>query len=66
MDGENGRPPGRAAIGHHITAVQRVGPREDRNLYAEVADGPRNAPGHPDVPPIVLTVLGHDDTQAQL
>ncbi|WP_405690697.1 hypothetical protein [Streptomyces sp. NBC_00057] len=43
-----------------------AGPHEGRNLYDEVADELRNAPGLPNVPLIVLTVLRHDDTQAQL
>ncbi|MEV5682749.1 MULTISPECIES: alpha/beta hydrolase [unclassified Streptomyces] len=53
-------------IEHHITAAWKAGLHEDRNLYGEVADELRNAPDLPDVPLTVITVLGHDDTQAQL
>ena len=53
-------------IEHHLTTAWKAGLHEDRNLYDEVASVLRRAPGLPDVPLIVLTVLGHDDTQAQL
>lgn len=53
-------------IEHHLTAAWRAGLYEDRNLYEEVAGELRRAAGLPAVPLIVLTALGHDDTQAHL
>jgi pimeloyl-ACP methyl ester carboxylesterase len=53
-------------IEHHISAAWRAGLYEDRNLYDEVAGELRDGPGLPDVPLIVITVVGHDDTQARL
>jgi pimeloyl-ACP methyl ester carboxylesterase len=54
-----------ALIDHHVTSW-KTGLLEDRNLYDEVAAELRAGPGLPRVPLIVLTALGHDDTQAQL
>jgi hypothetical protein len=53
-------------IENHLTTAWKAGLYEDRNLYDEVAGELRRAPDLPDMPLIVLTVLGHDDTQAQL
>ncbi|MFD7618666.1 alpha/beta fold hydrolase [Streptomyces sp. NPDC059802] len=53
-------------VEHHATTAWRAGLHEDRNLYDVVADELRTGPELPDVPLIVLTVLGHDDVQAQL
>ncbi|MFJ9415148.1 alpha/beta fold hydrolase [Streptomyces sp. NPDC101227] len=52
-------------IEHHL-ASWKTGLHEGRNLYDEVAGELRHGPALPDVPLIVLTVLGHDATQAQL
>ncbi|MFC8230813.1 alpha/beta fold hydrolase [Streptomyces sp. NPDC057287] len=51
---------------HHATAAWKAGLREDRNLYDEVAEELRTARALPGIPLIVVTALGHDDTQAQL
>jgi pimeloyl-ACP methyl ester carboxylesterase len=53
-------------IEHHLTTAWKAGLYEDRNIYGEVAGELRHAPELPDVPLIVLSVVGHDDTQAQL
>ncbi|MEV7405493.1 alpha/beta hydrolase [Streptomyces sp. NPDC091267] len=53
-------------IEHHLRTAWRAGLREDRNLYDEVAGELRTGGGLPEVPLIVLTALGHDDTQAHL
>ncbi|MFG2005078.1 alpha/beta fold hydrolase [Spirillospora sp. NPDC048911] len=55
-----------ALIDHHLTTAWKAGLLEDRNLYDQVAGELRKGAGLPDVPLIVLTALGHDDTQAQL
>ena len=55
-----------ALIEHHVTAAWRAGLEEDRNLYDEVAGELRRATELPDVPLIVLTALGPDDTQIAL
>ncbi|MBC6457285.1 alpha/beta fold hydrolase [Actinomadura sp. HBU206391] len=55
----------RPLIEYHLTSW-RTGWHEGKNLYDEVSDELRNAPGTPDVPMIVLTALGHDATQAGL
>ncbi|WP_067474556.1 alpha/beta fold hydrolase [Actinomadura hibisca] len=60
---ENVRQP---LIDHHVTAAWKAGLLEDRNLYDQVAAELRQGPELPDVPLIVLTALGHDDTQAHL
>jgi pimeloyl-ACP methyl ester carboxylesterase len=52
-------------VEYHL-AAWRTGWYEGRNLYDEVADELRNAPGLPDVPLIVLSAMGHDATQAHL
>lgn len=52
-------------IDHHLTSW-RTGWSEGKNLYDEVSDELRHAPGLPDVPLIVLTALGNDATQSQL
>ncbi|ARF59094.1 alpha/beta fold hydrolase [Streptomyces gilvosporeus] len=52
-------------LDHHL-AAWKTGLYESRNLYDEVAAELRAAPGLPDIPMIVLTALGHDNTQAQL
>ncbi|MEV0011600.1 alpha/beta hydrolase [Streptomyces sp. NPDC047973] len=51
---------------HHATTAWRTGLYEDRNLYDEVAQELRAAPALPDVPMIVVTARGHDDTQSHL
>ncbi|MEV3926853.1 alpha/beta fold hydrolase [Actinomadura coerulea] len=56
----------RPLIEHHATAAWKAGLYEDRNLYDVVADELRTGPDLPDVPLIVVTVLGHDDAQAGL
>lgn len=53
-------------IEHHVTAAWRAGLEEDRNLYDEVAGELRRGTHLPDVPVIVLTALGADDTQTAL
>jgi pimeloyl-ACP methyl ester carboxylesterase len=55
-----------ALIEHHVATAWKTGLLEDRNLYDEVANELRAGPGLPRVPLIVLTALGHDNTQAQL
>ncbi|WP_328382168.1 alpha/beta hydrolase [Streptomyces sp. NBC_00400] len=55
----------RPLIEHHL-ATWRTGYYEARNVYDDVADELRHAPGLPDVPLIVLTALGYDATQARL
>ena len=55
-----------ALIEHHVTAAWRAGLQEDRNLYDEVAGELRRGTDLPDVPLIVLTALGADDTQTAL
>nr|WP_245687603.1 alpha/beta hydrolase [Peterkaempfera griseoplana] len=56
----------REPLADYHLAAWRTGLREDRNLYDEVAEELRHAPSLPDVPLIVVTVRGHDETQAQL
>ncbi|MFI6604136.1 alpha/beta fold hydrolase [Nonomuraea sp. NPDC050536] len=53
-------------VEHHLTKAWKAGLLEDRNLYDQVADELRKALALPDVPLIVLTVVGHDDTQDRL
>ncbi|WP_377268938.1 alpha/beta fold hydrolase [Peterkaempfera sp. SMS 1(5)a] len=52
-------------VDYHL-AAWRTGLQEDRNLYDQVSDELRQASDLPDVPVIVLTVRGHDETQARL
>lgn len=47
-------------------APWRVASRENQNLYDEVAEEFRRAPGTPDVPLIALSAMGPDATQAHL
>lgn len=53
-------------IDHHATAAWKAGLFEDRNLYTDVADELRHGGPLPDVPTLVLTALGSDDTQSYL
>ncbi|MFB8030590.1 alpha/beta fold hydrolase [Streptomyces sp. NPDC056465] len=55
-----------ALVEHHATVAWKAGLHEDRNLYDEVAEELRTAQALPDIPLIVVTAQGHDDTQAQL
>ncbi|HZE32817.1 MAG TPA: alpha/beta hydrolase [Actinoallomurus sp.] len=58
--------PVRGPLVEYHLAAWRTGWYESRNLYDEVADELRRAPGLPDVPLTVLSAMGHDATQAHL
>ncbi|MGW5365627.1 alpha/beta fold hydrolase [Actinopolymorpha pittospori] len=54
-----------ALVDRHL-ATYRASWEEDKNLYGEVADELRNAPAVPDIPMIVVSAVGHDETQARI
>jgi pimeloyl-ACP methyl ester carboxylesterase len=55
-----------ALVEHHVTAAWRAGMQEDRDLYDDVAEELRTGSPLRDIPIIVLTALGDDETQAAL
>lgn len=55
-----------ALIDHHATTAWQAGLLEDRNLYTDVAEELRGGGPLPDVPTLVVTALGSDETQSHL
>jgi hypothetical protein len=56
----------RDSLAEHHLVSWRTAWREDGNLYDEVSDELRRAPGLPDVPLIVISAMGPDAAQSYL